>query len=1229
MDEIDESIRVCFNIIDHPPAEYRIVKQCIQALVYLAACRKHLLPIVMLKMLQVIQDPTVYRSNPRRYAVRSIGHLTSYEQELTIPAIELLTKLAKRENENSQYVRKASFCALSRIGRKYPAFQEYMIPLFMDHYKNKKEKASIVWGVLIGLGRMAQSNSLLRKECAKIWFECCHHPNFKLRWAAIKGIGHACCTVGNVTNDKILEQMCYHLGLELLKTGGCEFGKKPYIEGEPDPWKNEEVYLVQYGAMQALGLLLRSNPDEWWPILSPIFGEVLLNKRYAAMVKASVLLTYGKVAYYMAPDNPFIEALKDLLFELITYDNILVSEPAHYSLCNFALVHEDLYPIVKRIFNEKIGNNVADSSDHVKLYFLRSWCKLISRDYHPVLNQCSDVVALHTSDLLSYEDIGVNLPGIAAPARPPTYSVHDIRNVAGLSAPLFSDQNPRFLNSLIDDDYKAGRKEQLPILPVVGQSFTSPSTALLVSAIAPIAHDDNQLLELCTDFSTPVVHSIVTLMTDASLFNNKQFLNNLKILLIDYQTKKNNNTPHQQVDQKGLLNYYRVLVGMESVLKENAVAIMKYPEILDNPLWTLNMKLIVENAQRAGKFNGLPPQLQFLDALPLGLAPGTLPGLAISPNPLQTQSLQMLGQPPISQPQITQPSQINNLARGQRDSRMNFGVQSGLEMGANPMIGHGNDIGLNPSFSNINLGDINPALLLNQLHQLQLAQQQELQQNASIQQLQGFRQQQLDLLPNLLQNLQNIQQQNPNGPFVGLPRDFQRNIQQQPQQNIQQNMQQDMQQNLLQNLLQQNLHQNIQHQNLPQNTNQIRLQQRLQQHNQQNLPQGHNHHQNQYQHRQRQEHFNNNNNNNNEFGGHQSFRQKRKATSPLRRQPSYHNGQQQQQHGQGHDPRFQHQQRSRSPVNKQPRISRFNNINNNRNFFGDRQGQGHFQTFPHGQNQGYGHSRATDTQDNWSPHHPLSSTSQHTVIPGISIPSVDISDSEFMSIPRSNSQSRSNSKSPLYSPSVNLPPASRQWWRATSMLEAVIGSCSGSPNTVSTETPQSTSVSITPPSYSGTSTPLDPSPSPSSSYPSPQQTSTPVSPVQLPESFKPKDEHKDDPKIELESEQELGPESKVEPIINPEPELDSTHNTSSFKPVTMLMPSNTETTSTIRTNASTSETQARDTNSGGFTGVLIDLGPLEEEEDQELFVPPVLEEEEDVDLDIVLAQRSLDDQPRL
>lgn len=145
-------------------------------------------------------------------------------------------------------------------------------------------------------------------------------------------------------NDEILEEKCYEHALQLLKHGGVE-DLIPKAHLEPEDWKRDELYLSQYAATQALGLLLRSNPDKWWSRLSPVFGEILLNPKFASMTKAMVMLTYGKIGYYMTPENPYFTAITDLLFELTTNENVLVAEPATYGLCNFSLAHEQLVRI--------------------------------------------------------------------------------------------------------------------------------------------------------------------------------------------------------------------------------------------------------------------------------------------------------------------------------------------------------------------------------------------------------------------------------------------------------------------------------------------------------------------------------------------------------------------------------------------------------------------------------------------------------------------------------------------------------------------------------------------------------------------------------------------------------------------------------------------------------------------------------------------------------------------
>ncbi|KAL6076253.1 C3H1-type domain-containing protein [Balamuthia mandrillaris] len=582
--ELTEACRLCFHIIDNPPAEYRLVRQAVQGLVHIAAKDATLRPVVMLKVLQVVQDPLRYRSNPRRYAVRSLGYMTYHDESYVIPSIEVLTELAKRENENSRYVRKAAFCALSRIGRKYPSFQDSLINFFLQHYR-RDEKVSVKWGILIGLGRMAQSNSLLRSRMAAQWLESCEDKNLVIRRAGIKGLGHACCPIGNVKNDKTLEKKCYEVALKLLQTGGCDL-EAIAKRTKQDPWRCDDVYMVQYSATQCLGLLLRSDPGEWWPKLLPVFQEVLMNPRYSSMLKASVLLTYGKVAYFMDKSNPHFQSIEDLLLRLSVNDQILVSEPACYALVNFSLSHEQLYWHVKDLYKEKLGikngGSIFTATTEALAYHLKSWCKLLTRDYHPVLNQCSNVISSHTNEVLPKH--------LFATSEEST----DDNGTAS---------QPKMLAAADDDDEEDGPRPPQASDEVSASSQQEPSPSQRPSptpslaaefqeaTVGDIAQDHNKLLELCMLFPAVLLESLIMLMQDKRLFDDSQFINNLKFLLKDYRSQSD-----LELEQTGILKHFAALCALPPLLKEGVVTMMRYPETLDNSLWISNMKHILPEA---------------------------------------------------------------------------------------------------------------------------------------------------------------------------------------------------------------------------------------------------------------------------------------------------------------------------------------------------------------------------------------------------------------------------------------------------------------------------------------------------------------------------------------------------------------------------------------------------------------------------------------------------------
>lgn len=67
-------------------------------------------------------------------------------------------------------------------------------------------------------------------------------------------------TVVDLQIDNDIQEKCYTRGMELMKDGGCDIINDKKYSTLADPWKHSDVHLVQYAAMQALGLLLRSNP---------------------------------------------------------------------------------------------------------------------------------------------------------------------------------------------------------------------------------------------------------------------------------------------------------------------------------------------------------------------------------------------------------------------------------------------------------------------------------------------------------------------------------------------------------------------------------------------------------------------------------------------------------------------------------------------------------------------------------------------------------------------------------------------------------------------------------------------------------------------------------------------------------------------------------------------------------------------------------------------------------
>ncbi|KAA6400495.1 MAG: hypothetical protein EZS28_003979 [Streblomastix strix] len=217
----NDAFDCCAEIINNPPSDYRLIRQAVQGIVYLSGLTQSVThDAVLQKILSVISNSDQFRSHPRRYAIRSLALLTYQRPRLISASMQLLKRMCWWNKETSQYVRKAAFCALSRIGRYYPDLQDQIESIFERIYNDRKTKISNVFGILQGTGRMSQSNSVLRARWFPRWLAACRSNNIHLRSAGVKSLGFACVPVGRVEADVNIERILYIISMNYLIDGG-------------------------------------------------------------------------------------------------------------------------------------------------------------------------------------------------------------------------------------------------------------------------------------------------------------------------------------------------------------------------------------------------------------------------------------------------------------------------------------------------------------------------------------------------------------------------------------------------------------------------------------------------------------------------------------------------------------------------------------------------------------------------------------------------------------------------------------------------------------------------------------------------------------------------------------------------------------------------------------------------------------------------------------------------
>lgn len=82
---------------------------------------------------------------------------------------------------------------------------------------------------------------------------------------------------------------------------------------------------------------------------------------------------------------------------------------------NFGLAHKTFYGQVKQLVLEKLETQwLSKATPEALSHYLKTWCKLLSRDYHPVLNLCSSVISgMHLPPLMPLSPYSIYPPRTA------------------------------------------------------------------------------------------------------------------------------------------------------------------------------------------------------------------------------------------------------------------------------------------------------------------------------------------------------------------------------------------------------------------------------------------------------------------------------------------------------------------------------------------------------------------------------------------------------------------------------------------------------------------------------------------------------------------------------------------------------------------------------------------------------------------------------------------------
>lgn len=166
---------------------------------------------------------------------------------------------------------------------------------------------------------------------------------------------------------------------------------------------------------------------------------------------------------------------------------------------------------MKEILRKKLGLDTTpleSVSAEVLVYYLKPWCKLLARNYNPILNLCSGVISAHSQ--------------------------------GQVTAGTFASAEFQLAGEKEGDSHLPSHNNSPA--PSRAASGSNPAAVdpnqVSEAAIRPIARDDSKLWRLCTQYSTAVIESICLVLTDPSTLTDQTFLTNLQGLVSQYNVRR-------------------------------------------------------------------------------------------------------------------------------------------------------------------------------------------------------------------------------------------------------------------------------------------------------------------------------------------------------------------------------------------------------------------------------------------------------------------------------------------------------------------------------------------------------------------------------------------------------------------------------------------------------------------------------------------------------------------